>query len=157
RRRSLGTTSASSAATHRTALIAEVVRWWKNGLLLHPGDMERLGIARTAAIVEEHLHRRHPAARREIQAHNAAIRKGELARMNLRNCLDAGRCAQLQRRVDGTGGMSRPVADLASTEIPETAPVIGNVVIAEWPHGRCPDPQVPIERGWHTAFRRRLL
>src|ERR1039458_7327916 len=58
--------------------------------------------------------------------------------------LQAGRCAQLQRGVQRTRRVRRPVADLPRAEIQEPAPIIRGVIGAVRPHGGGAEPRRPI-------------
>ena len=94
-----------------------------------PGTWIRLGIAGRAAIVIEDLHRRHAAARREVQPHDRRdsgyvilLSPSTLTHSTL---VGAPSCSAV---CTGPAGVRGPVADLAGAEIEKAAPVIGHVL-----------------------------
>src|SRR5262249_12926176 len=107
------TSATGSSADCRTALVRKVVRGRQDRLILHARNTERFGVAGPAAIVEENLHRRHAAAGREVEPHDAAIGERQLARVDPCDGLNAGRGAELEGGVNRASRVRRPVPHLA--------------------------------------------
>ena len=108
------------------------------------------------SIVIVDLHRRHAAARREIQPHRGAVGIRDVALARHADALHAGGRAQLQRGLHRTRGVGRPVADLPRAEIQKPAPVVRRVVRAVGAHRSAAQPCLPVERPRHGRFGRLL-
>ena len=109
------------------------------------------------AVVPHHLHRRHVAARAELEAEGGLLREEEVVRARELQRVDLIRQAQFQELVARVDQVRRPVADGAHAEVEPAAPVAGMVLpVVVVPLGRG-EPGVPVHARREGLLLRELL